>query len=62
VTNPYQWTYNAGPAPVSDGVEGCDECNRTEQKPWPVFTLDFHGVECCGKCLTPIHAKRKKRA
>jgi hypothetical protein len=41
-------------------VDGCVECNRAEPKPWPVFTVNYHGVECCAKCLTPMEAKRRK--
>ena len=32
----------------------CSECNRTEPKPWPIFTVNYHGTEVCAKCLAPI--------
>lgn len=46
----------ANPPPT--GARGCDECNRREPKPWPVFTVDIRGQEVCAKCLTPIHLAR----
>jgi len=37
---------------------GCDECNRFEPKPSPIYTVNYHGVWCCAKCLTPIDARK----
>lgn len=47
-------------SPVTE-VDGCDECNRSEQKPWPIFTINYYGVEVCVKCLAPMNAPRKPR-
>ena len=41
-------------------VDGCDECNRSDPKPWPIFTVNYHGVEVCAKCLQPIDAPKRK--
>lgn len=37
---------------------GCDECNRTTPKPWPIYTVKFNGTEVCAKCLVPLGASR----
>jgi hypothetical protein len=41
-------------------VEGCPECNRTESKSWPIYTVNYHGEEVCAKCLTPMRYARRK--
>jgi hypothetical protein len=46
----------------SSDVEGCDECNRTEARPWAIFTINYHGEECCAKCLTPMRLSRRRKA
>lgn len=57
--DPFGYPISAANPPTT-GVKGCDECSRTEHKPWPVFTIDYHGTEVCAKCLTPIHWPREK--
>ena len=42
-------------------VEGCSECNRSDRKPWPIYTVNYHGVEVCAKCLTPMGLPRRAK-
>lgn len=53
--DPFGYPISAANPPVTK-AKGCDECNREgdEPKPWPIFTVNFHGVESCAKCLTPM--------
>jgi hypothetical protein len=40
-------------------VPGCEECNRKEPKPWPIYTVTLsNGEEVCAKCLTPMRYAR----
>jgi len=50
------WTFGGTPSEV----DGCSECNRVESKPWPIFTINYHGIECCAKCLTAMSLPRRK--
>lgn len=48
------------PPPIGpQSARGCEECNRSEPKPWPIYTVNYHGEEVCAKCLTPMRFQRK---
>jgi hypothetical protein len=51
---------NRATVPIGSAVDGCSECNRSDPKPWPIYTVNYHGVVVCAKCLTPMNLPRRK--